>query len=117
VQVDQDEIEDDQGLAWYQGEPFTGEVVERGPDGRLITLYTYVMGNEDGPYQEWYPDDRLYKEGSMRLGLPVGTHRRWYPNGRLAEESVFDDRGDQLARRRWDEAGNLLPGSFTRPSS
>lgn len=108
MRVDHDEIEDDQGLVFHHGEPFTGEVVESGADGSLVTLYTYDTGNPDGPYQEWYPDGRPYKEGWMRLGLPIGLHRRWYPDGRLAEESLFSDQGDQIDHRQWDEDGNPL---------
>jgi antitoxin component YwqK of YwqJK toxin-antitoxin module len=108
MRVAADDVEDDGGLVFHQGEPFTGEVVEQGPDGSLATLYTYDTGTEDGPYREWYPDDRPYKEGTMRMGLPVGLHRRWHPNGVLAEETLFGDHADHLGHRKWDENGNLL---------
>lgn len=108
MRVDCEEVEDDEYLILHQGEPFTGEVVERREDGSLITLYTYDTGNADGPYKEWYPDQRLYKEGMMRLGLPVGLHRRWYPDGRLAEESSFSDQNVEIMHRTFDREGNLL---------
>lgn len=112
MRVDVDDVENDGGLVFYQGEPFTGEVVEQGEDGSLASLYTYDTGSEDGPYREWYPDDQLYKEGRMRRGLPVGLHRRWHANGVLAEEVLFGDHGDHQGRREWDESGALIVDSF-----
>ncbi|GAA3462176.1 toxin-antitoxin system YwqK family antitoxin [Saccharothrix longispora] len=108
MRVEADEVEEDEGVVFHQGVPFTGEVVESRPDGTVLTLYTYLNGVEDGPYREWFDRERPYKEGEMRYGVPVGRHRRWHADGRLAADLLFGEGGDQLERREWDERGNLV---------
>ncbi|MET8278705.1 hypothetical protein [Micromonospora sp. NPDC005174] len=48
VEYDNVETEDDLRMT-YQGEPFTGEVVERPPQGQDIAITMYFNGMEDGP--------------------------------------------------------------------
>jgi antitoxin component YwqK of YwqJK toxin-antitoxin module len=92
----------------YQGERFTGEVVETTPDGRIIALTSYFNGMEDGPAAEWYPNGQLRARGSTSSGRAVGLHLEWHPNGQLAVEHRFDDAGREISIRRWDESGHLI---------
>ncbi len=107
MRVEFDDVDtDDDTRVEYQGEPFTGEVVERAPDGQVIALTSYFNGVEDGPTTEWYPTGELKATGSVAHGRAVGLHEEWYRDGTLAAQDEFDERGRHLARRRWDEAGN-----------
>ncbi|MCG8922198.1 toxin-antitoxin system YwqK family antitoxin [Lentzea sp. CC55] len=102
----EDTDEDYNGLL-HEGVPYTGEVVEIGREGNLISSYHYYSGVADGPYSEWYGRDRPYKQGTIKFGLLVGVNRQWHPNGQLAVETEYDDMGRQLYRREWDENGVL----------
>ncbi|WP_193364732.1 toxin-antitoxin system YwqK family antitoxin [Nocardia cyriacigeorgica] len=86
----------------YEGEPFTGEVVET-VAGMMISQEFYVDGINDGPTREWWGDGVLKSEGTTRRGRPTGLYRDWHSNGRLACERVFDERGRLTEVRTWDE--------------
>lgn len=110
--VDFDQVDwDDFALVVHNGEPFTGEVVEKGPGGVIVAVTSYVNGREDGPSTEWYPSGQVKARGDARFGQAVGVHQVWHPNGQLAAETEFDDQGHQLSNREWDEAGNVTAES------
>jgi antitoxin component YwqK of YwqJK toxin-antitoxin module len=110
MRVDFDDVRTEDDLrVTYQGRLFTGEVVERGPDGVIVALTTYYAGMEDGPTAEWYPTGERRAEGVVRYGTAVGTHRTWHRNGTIATHEEFDDEGRLLLRRCWDESGGVQP--------
>lgn len=109
LRVDFDEVGwDDNALVVHNGVPFTGEVVEKAPNGEIVAVTSYVNGREDGPSTEWYPSGQLKARGVARFGHAIGMHQVWHPNGQLAAETEFDDQGLQLSNREWDEAGNVI---------
>ncbi|MGC5306229.1 toxin-antitoxin system YwqK family antitoxin [Micromonospora zamorensis] len=107
VEYDDVETEDDLRVT-YQGELFTGEVVERSPQGQVIALTTYFKGMEDGLSAEWYPSGERKAEGSVRYGTAVGVHEEWHRNGNPAARIEFDDQGKLLSRHRWAEDGTPI---------
>ncbi|WP_146022049.1 toxin-antitoxin system YwqK family antitoxin [Streptomyces sp. CB02959] len=105
---------DEDARLHYEDDPFTGEVVSRDRQGRMIGLASYVDGVPSGPQNQWYPDGTKKKEGQTRYGLAVGEWRRWHPNGQLAEYSVFTPQGEYERLQKWDKEGNLTKDeSFT----
>lgn len=92
----------------YKGQPFTGEVIEKSPDGVVVVSKQYVNGMEHGPYRTWYREGVPELEGQHNYGLPTGTFREWYENGQLALEKDFDDRGEVVSYKHWDEDGVLV---------
>ncbi|GGV97687.1 hypothetical protein GCM10015535_69540 [Streptomyces gelaticus] len=108
IDIDDPQIEMDEGeVAFYQGEPFTGEVVEY-QKGALVSLVTYKDGFEDGPSRKWYMDGTLRSEGVLRGGFPVGESKDWHPNGGLATRVLMSGNGlRQLEITEWDDEGNL----------
>lgn len=107
IRVGIEQVEEYDYLVFFNGEPYTGEVVEQGPDGGLGSLYTYDDGALDGPYREWFPDQQLVVEGEMAGGVHVGVLRKWSSRGHRVEEVRFDELGREVGRRRWDENGEL----------
>ncbi|KZM75405.1 toxin-antitoxin system YwqK family antitoxin [Nocardia terpenica] len=91
----------------YQGEPFTGEVVETLGD-KILSQQSYVNGIPHGPDREWWPNGTLESEGQMRDGRPYGIYRRWHENGQLAGEKHFGDDGALHTVLEWDEDGNPI---------
>ncbi|MFI6267290.1 toxin-antitoxin system YwqK family antitoxin [Micromonospora zamorensis] len=101
------ETEDDLRVT-HQGELFTGEVVERSPQGQVIALTTYFKGMEDGLSAEWYPSGERKAEGSARYGTAVGVYEEWHRNGNPAARVEFDGQGKLLSRQRWAEDGTPI---------
>ncbi|QUQ70819.1 toxin-antitoxin system YwqK family antitoxin [Kutzneria sp. CA-103260] len=103
VFLDDSELDDSLRLV-YEGEPFTGELVNTYGE-TLIFLETYRDGWRDGPRREWYEDGTLRAEGMARHSVAIGTHQRWHHNGQLAVEKVFTDKGRLISEKHWDENG------------
>lgn len=106
INIDDTTLDDDASHFLYDGEPFTGELVETDPAGSVIALTPVVDGRRHGLEQAWYRDGTLRSETTVVGGVAMGTSKEWHPNGRLAEERDFDDRGDLVAVRRWSEDGS-----------
>lgn len=104
-----DEVDPTDSLEYVvDGQPYTGEVIETGPDGEMRELITVVDGLPQGPSRSWYADGTLKSEEMAFRGRPVGTAREWHPNGALASESRFDSNGMRLDMRVWDGDGELM---------
>ncbi|KZM75406.1 toxin-antitoxin system YwqK family antitoxin [Nocardia terpenica] len=91
----------------YQGEPFTGEVVETLGD-QLLSQEFYVNGIPHGPDREWWENGALKSEGQVRHGRAYGVFRTWHENGQLASEKHFSDNGRLHTVLEWDENGNPI---------
>ncbi|GAA4023170.1 hypothetical protein GCM10022247_54340 [Allokutzneria multivorans] len=113
VNVDDVDVEGE-NVYFYEGAPFTGELVETGPDGRIVEFMAVREGLQHGETCARYPDGRRKFHGQCVKGRAVGTNRAWHQNGQLAVEKVFDDNGTLLSEQMWDENGSPLPtGSFS----
>lgn len=108
INIDDTDIGDDL-IYRYQGEPFTGELVETNRTGQIITLITLVEGRRHGPELSWFPTGQLETETILEHGRPIGTSRAWHSNGQLADERVFDEQGRVVESRRWNEDGSPAP--------
>jgi antitoxin component YwqK of YwqJK toxin-antitoxin module len=106
---DTDNDPDDPSRYLHEGEPFTGEIVETTPAGVVVTEFSVVAGLQHGSSRTWYGDGTLKTESTVERGVAVGTARLWHPNGQLAEERDFDERGHNVARRRWTADGTPVP--------
>lgn len=116
IRVEEDDLEwDDHNLPSYAGEPFTGESVERMPDGRLLSLATYVNGLDEGPFRVWSGDGVLVVEGTSHLGRPIGVQREWYLSGAPKAEREYTDHGDLLRYRAWAEDGAVTE-DYVKPT-
>ncbi|WP_158271332.1 hypothetical protein [Nocardia sp. MDA0666] len=88
------------GEVFYDGVPFTGEIVTTGADGRILASTLYRDGKEDGPESEWYPSGTPKVQGSFQHGEPIGHWKEWYPNGELAQHTYFESPGTVTWRKR-----------------
>ncbi|WP_446225209.1 toxin-antitoxin system YwqK family antitoxin [Nocardia sp. IBHARD005] len=98
---------DDDLCITYQGEVFTGEIVETGVD-KLLSQQFYVNGIQEGPDREWWSNGSLKSEGVMKNGRACGSFRRWHENGLLAQEQRFNDCGALFSVSEWAENGNPI---------
>ena len=94
------------GLHSLDGEPFTGIIESRSPDGRLEGEEEYRDGLLSGRKRGWYPTGGLELEAECAEGVYHGKVREWYEDGRLAADAVYEH-GIKLRRQAWDESGDL----------
>ncbi|MFD7367375.1 toxin-antitoxin system YwqK family antitoxin [Nocardiopsis alba] len=109
--VNEEELEydyDDYGAALLDGEPFTGEAIEKSGDV-VVSLTTFVGGREDGPQVEWYESGQIRAEGrASRVGGATGVWSEWNESGQLVERKEFDEKGNMISWRQWGEDGALI---------
>ncbi len=111
VEIGMTNIAKTNGLIWKSGDtsPFSGFLVDRFPDGKVLsrseikngkmdgisqgydtngTLQVkehFVAGVSDGVREKWYPDGTLMVKGTIVAGEFHGTFQRWHTNGQLSE--------------------------------
>ncbi|MFD7367373.1 toxin-antitoxin system YwqK family antitoxin [Nocardiopsis alba] len=109
--VNEEDLEydyDAYGAALLDGEPFTGEAIEKSGDA-VVGLTTFVGGMEDGPQVEWYESGQIRAEGRVsRTGGAVGVWSEWNESGQLVERKEFNEKGKLVSLRRWDGNGVLV---------
>ncbi|UNO41904.1 hypothetical protein [Streptomyces sp. MST-110588] len=104
---EEDSYMDEHLRVWHGEDLFTGEVIARDTEGRVISLSNYTQGIPDGPQAQWYSDGSKRTEGQNEMGKVVGEWRKWHPNGQLAQHYVFDDKGRCVRRQKWSKDGDL----------
>ncbi|MFJ7998761.1 toxin-antitoxin system YwqK family antitoxin [Streptomyces sp. NPDC096310] len=109
IDIDDPDVDTDMGQRMlYQGELFTGEVVEY-RDEQMVYLDVYTEGVRDGLSQGWHPDGSRKSLGTVRKGMPRGEFREWHANGVLKSRQFFDDDIYSLRdETTWDEQGNVI---------
>ena len=88
----------------YHGAPYTGAVVEYGPQGQVVSLQWFRDGIPDGRSCIWTHAGQLREEAEYALGLRKRL-RRWHPNGQLSLEILYDARARVVQSSAWDETG------------
>lgn len=133
VELSRHELELREGRLYRTGEsrPFDGFLVERYPDGALLSRSAIVNGQLEGPSEGWYTNGQLQIRETYRQGLADGLRIKWYPegttqsvahlvrgqyhglyqrwheNGRLAEEVVFENGQPHGVARAYYPSGHL----------
>lgn len=87
--------------------PFTGEMIERYPDGALRSRSTVVAGRLEGLSEGWYADGQLQIQEHFREGVSDGVRTKWYPGGQKRVEAGIVQGQLQGVFRRWHENGLL----------
>lgn len=103
VSIDDIDYTDDLYVV-YEGDPFTGEVVDRYPNGQLCKVQAYENGRPRGLERTFYPDGTIESEYWNADGGWHGVGRTWFPNGQPESETQYDH-GQVVRRKRWSEDG------------
>ncbi len=96
------------GRLFYRGEPYTGLVVQRHPDGRWLELWSYDGGDRDGGWWGWYPDGTDRYSGDFYRNVPIGVWEEWYPSGRLRRIAKYDRENGLVSSVVYDEDGRTV---------
>jgi antitoxin component YwqK of YwqJK toxin-antitoxin module len=94
------------GLHYFEGQPFTGVMEFRRPDGGLEGEEEYRDGLLWGCRRIWFPSGRPQEEAECAWGGYHGRAREWYEDGRLASDEVYEY-GIRTRGTTWGEDGQV----------
>jgi antitoxin component YwqK of YwqJK toxin-antitoxin module len=91
----------------YKGVPFTGTVVERSADGRIISLQSFRHGIQDGLSRVWDTTGTLRLETDYAFGMRR-FRREWHANGQIKRDIDYGYLAPSGVAHdlAWDETGN-----------
>ena len=100
-------LQKDQGIIYYDNIPLSGIVNSQYPDNKKKSKQTYKSGKLNGPYTEWYPNGKIRYTKNFKDGLQEGEQREWYwdcTHARIMKFQAGKQQGDQIG---WKENGDL----------
>lgn len=89
------------------GEPFTGSMIERRPDGTLQARSSVSNGLLEGLSEGWHTNGQRQVEELFHDGVSDGPRTKWHPNGQKLSEATIKAGKLEGVFRRWDEGGAL----------
>lgn len=87
--------------------PFSGTMLERYPDGALLSRSAVAAGRLHGLSEGWYPDGQLQVRETFVHGVSHGVRTKWHPNGATQSVAVIVEGQLHGPFRRWHTNGVL----------
>jgi antitoxin component YwqK of YwqJK toxin-antitoxin module len=94
------------GLYYRDGQPFTGVVESRLPDGMLEAEAQYREGLLWGRKRSWHRSGGLEFDAECAWGGYHGRVREWYEDGRVAADLEYQY-AVRVRGTRWDDQGRV----------
>jgi len=114
LRVDSNELEWDDYVCYYEGQPFTGVAFELRPSGSVWSEQTFSNGLLDGVSRDYHENGRLDSETVYKLGIANGPSRALYASGSPRHERLIE-LGICVRSREYDESGNVVKDQMLRP--
>ena len=102
--IDEDDLDLDEDICLYQGQPFTGVAKAFHPNGRLKRELIFHDGFEQGPCRERYSNGQLQREWYAVRGVAEGKVCEWHETGQIKTIGNYS-KGAELTFDEWDDAG------------
>lgn len=83
---------------YYQGQPFTGTIVEFHDNGNLIGETEIKNSYIDGRIRQYYENGQIEEEKFKRFNRIYGTYKYWNEEGILILHIIYDDNGNEVQR-------------------
>ena len=83
----------------YNGQPFSGFMVEKELDDRIVYRLPINDGKENGMAKGWYNTGEKLLERPFIDGKKEGVFKQWWPNGRLRYLFIYTN--DQFNGTQW----------------
>ena len=95
------------GLYYFHGQPLTGVLEIRCPDGNLESEQDFKDGLVSGRKRIWHPSGGLQLDAECGWGGYHGRVRQGQEAGQLAEDSQYEY-GIRSHGTQWDEQGHVI---------
>lgn len=117
---------------FYKGALFSGYMVEREKNGRVVYKLPIVKGRENGVARGWYNTGEKLLERYFLNGKKEGAYTEWWPNGQYRyrfqfrndqyeglqrvyfpsgcqrQENHYQAGNEEGTQRTWNDAGELV---------
>jgi antitoxin component YwqK of YwqJK toxin-antitoxin module len=97
-----------QGLVYYEGKPFTGVAVESAASGGVVAKIQYQEGKKHGVEQKWFADGSPSYYSEYHEGKKHGTTKTWWKNGHPRSVGRFADGIGEGIQEQWYQSGSLF---------
>ncbi|VTS04904.1 toxin-antitoxin system YwqK family antitoxin [Tuwongella immobilis] len=105
--IDEDDLDLDEDVCLYQGQPFTGIVQALHPNGVIKRESPYLDGFAHGVCREWHSNGQLQREWVAIRGRIDGMETMWHENGQVKSVAIYL-KGAELEYDEWNDAGLLV---------
>lgn len=98
---------DSEGKAKHRdtGKVFSGLMVKRNTEGKIISSFTFKDGRRNGPSSEFYQNGAVKTEAKFKNDKLHGNFGEWFINGQKKIEGRFDNGLPIGVFREWGEDG------------
>lgn len=94
-----------EGLFYFNNQPFTGLAVKYYADSVLAQEIAYVNGKKEDFLRRWFPNGQLSQESSYKNGRLHGKSSTWWEDGVQRSESHFDNGKPHGLQKQWYRGG------------
>jgi antitoxin component YwqK of YwqJK toxin-antitoxin module len=84
-------IEVREGITYYKGTPFTGEIFEKDENGKLKYKINIKDGKRDGLSEVYYENGQLLVKENFKDGNKNGLYESYYKNGQSKYKLNYKD--------------------------
>lgn len=102
------ELRPNEGLMYYNNEPFTGFSVISYSNGLTAEKIEYLNGLRHGLYEKWFRDGTLSFQSRYENGLQHGKTISWWNNAHKRSQSNFENGVAQGAQFQWYTNGSIF---------
>lgn len=131
IHADSLELRPNEGLVYYQNQPFSGTSITYYPSGTKASSIAYVKGKKHGKYRKWFEEGiksfeanyvnakrngaafTWWRNGNMRSssnykeGVVHGIQEEWYVHGTKFKRLQLLDGKEEGLQQSWRENGKL----------
>lgn len=86
--IEQNKLQEINGLKTLDGEPFTGTIIDRHPNGQLRLRRGSLNGKAHGVWIEWHENGQVRFYGEWNSGLGDGPFLYFWENGEIRERAT-----------------------------
>jgi len=107
IRVKDEELEWDDDVTIYEGNPFSGIAYRNYPNGNCEFEFQYVNGFRQGIQREFFDNTDVKEEWVAERGAAIGEVKKWHNNGQLKSVGNYEF-GAELSYDEWDIGGKLI---------
>ena len=99
------ELNPNEGLVYYQNEPFTGTSVSYYHNGNLAEFIDYLDGKKHGFFRKFFENSELSFDSQYINGKQHGTAKSWWENGNLRAALNYENGIAHGMQKQWYKSG------------